>query len=259
MVVNTRQRKVRPGRAIFGLAAFLMICMFLFVGCSGTPSDHPLLTDTPTVEQGTPGTVTDHNGTAIPIAVRDSQSTLTAYPGGYMTMTVDTSPYAVCNFLVYYGLSKPSKNFGIVPRTADANGMVSWHWQVDNGAHTGTWPLSFSATLPNGDHATAKINVVVTLAPISVLTSGSTLSAPPTGTFTVTIMTAPSVSCTLVWNYGPGTPTKTYKAQADGKGIAQWSWHVERNAPAGTWTEAITAILADGEASSNTVNITVLP
>jgi hypothetical protein len=257
MIEVTRQRKLHPGRTIFGLAAFLMICMFILVGCSGTPTDHPLLTGTPTAGQDTPGVVTGQKSGDIPIAVIDGQSTLTMYPGGYMTLTVQTSPYAVCNFLVSYGLSKPSKTFGIVPRTADANGMVNWHWQVENGAHTGSWPLALSATLPGGAQGTAKISVVVTLAPISVLTSQSILSAPPKGTITITIGTAPSVSCTLIWNYGPGTLTKTYKAQADGKGLAHWSWHVDRSAPAGTWTETITATLADGETSSSTVNITI--
>jgi hypothetical protein len=117
--------------------------------------------------------------------------------------------------------------------------------------------LTLTATLSNGAQATAKIDVVVTLAPITVLTSQSVLSSARKGSFTIVISTAPSLLCTIAWNYGSGTPTKTYKAMSDKNGTATWTWHVDRSAPPGTYTETITVTLQDGESSSAPVNLTV--
>src|SRR5437764_13853402 len=107
-----------------------------------------------------------------------------------MTMTISTSPFAVCNFVVNYGLSTPSKAFGIIPRTADASGKASWRWQVDSGAHTGTWPLTISVMLANGAQATAKISAFVSLPPINVVGSQSNLIGRGKDNMMLTIATA---------------------------------------------------------------------
>ena len=256
MEAGTRQKKQRFfGKVLSGVALFLILC-FCLSACGSAQADHPLTTGTVIGEQASPSIDTGTPNAGFPIVVLDSQSTLTMYPGGFMTMTITTAPYAICNFLVYYGLSTPSKTYGIVPRTADANGIASWKWQVDGQAHTGAWPLSISATLPNGAHATAKVDVNVTLPPISVA-SPTNLTGTPGSDLMLTISTAPSVNCSLLLNFGPNLPSKTLKAHADSSGQARWSWHVNKGATPGTWPLTITATLGDGESSTLTVNMTI--
>src|SRR5712691_11262057 len=211
MVVGTKQKRQHSYKGMAsGLALFLMLCLFLLSGCgSANEPDHPLTMGTAAGDQGSPTADTGNQGTSIPIYVVNGQSALSSYPGGFMTITVSTSPFAVCNFIVYYGLSTPSKTFGIIPRTADANGIASWHWQVDGNARTGVWPVNITATLPSGEHATSKVNVFVTLPPINVVTSQTNLSGPPNSDLMLTIATAPSVDCTLLLNFGPGIQSKT--------------------------------------------------
>lgn len=239
-----------------GLALLLLIS-FCLSACGSTPADHPLTLGTPGSDQGSPTAGTGNSG--IPIVLKNDQSSLTTYPGGFMTMTISTSPYAVCNFIVYYGLTTPSKTYGIVPRTADANGIATWKWQVDGKAHTGTWPLSISATLPSGAHSTTQVDVYVSLPPINVVSSQSILSGPAKSDMKLTIQTAPSVSCALLLNFGPGFDMKTLKAPAGGAGIAIWTWHVNDHANPGVFPLTVTVTLADGESTSIQVNMTITP
>jgi len=256
---GTKRRRQKASIAVSsGLALFLMICLFVLSGCGSSQTDHPLTLGTPTGDQG--GTATADTGSSdsgIPIAVVADQSTLSAYPGGFMTMTVTTTPYAVCNFLIDYGLGAPSKTYGIIPRTADANGIASWHWQVDSAAHTGSWPLTISATLPNGKQSTAKIDVSVTLPPIGVVASQTNLNGAPKSQLTLTIQTAPGVDCTLLLGFGPGSNSKTLKARTGSQGLGSWNWNVPKDANPGVWPLTITVFLHDGESTSNQVNMTI--
>ena len=256
---GTKRRRQNKGIAVSsGLALFLMICLFVLSGCGSSQSgqtDHPLTLNTPTGDQG--GTATADTGSGIPVVVVADQSTLSAYPGGFMTMTVSTTPYAVCNFLIYYGLSTPSKTYGIVPRTADANGIASWHWQVDSSAHTGSWPLSIAATVPSGKQSTAKIDVSVTLPPISVVASQTNLNGAPKSQLTLAIQTAPGLDCTLLLSFGPGSNSKTLKARSGAQGLGSWNWNVPKDASPGVWPLTITVFLHDGESTSNQVNMTI--
>jgi hypothetical protein len=256
MEAGTRQkRQCSIGKVLSVMALFLILC-FCLSACGSSQADHPLTQGTVTGDQGTPSIATGTPNASFPIVVVDTQSSLTMYPGGLMTLTITTNPYAVCNFIVYYGLSTPSKTYGIVPRTADANGMATWKWQVDGKAHTGAWPLSVSATLPNGAHATKQVDVNVTLAPISVV-SPTNLTGTPGSDLMLTISTAPSVNCTLLLNFGPNLPTKALRGRSGSSGQASWSWHVNKGASPGTWPLTITVTLADGESSTSMVNMTI--
>jgi hypothetical protein len=75
----------------------------------------------------------------------------------------------------------------------------------------------------------------------------------------LTIQTAPSVNCSLLLNFGPSIQSKTLTVHAGSAGTASWSWHVNKQAPPGTWPLTITVTLADGESSSSAVNMTILP
>lgn len=246
------RREALPG----AFATCLALCCFLFAGCGSISPDQRLVTGTGTSDTS-PSSISISK-TILPITVVDGQSNLSTYPGGSMTLAITTSPYAVCAFTVSYGSSTPSKALGIVPRNADANGNVNWRWQVESGIHTGTWPLAVTAILPNGAKTSTTLNVTVTLAPINVVSSQSTLTGAPKTTLTLTVMTAPSATCTLVINYGPSIQGRTIIRKANGAGTVVWTWPVDRKAGAGTWPLTITAALSDGESSSTQINMQVL-
>ncbi len=234
-----------------------MFCMVVIASCGNTPPDKPLLTgiSTPTLQVTT---TANSSSQGAPIAVLADQSHLIAYPGGSMSLSISTSPYTVCQFLVYYGQSTPSKSLGIIPRTTDANGKASWSWQVNTTVHTGTWPLKIIATASNGAVSTSTVDINVTFPPINVVSSQTNLTGHPKDILTLTIATAPWVNCSLVLNFGPTIAAKTLHTSGGSKGIAVFNWHIDRSTSAGVWPLTIVVSLPDGESSSTQVSMTVL-
>ncbi|QBD81749.1 hypothetical protein EPA93_39570 [Ktedonosporobacter rubrisoli] len=239
-----------------GLYGCILLNLLLLGACGVPPAPaHPLSAD-PLLGE-TPVTVMAQRKHIEPIQVSGAQSTLTTYPGGQMKMTISTSPYALCSFSVDYGRGAPSHNVGVLPHAADGNGVASWSWRVDGDAHTGTWPMTISAVLPDGLKTVARVNVVVTFPPINVVATQSSLVAAPKGNIALTISTAPSSDCTVALSYR-GAQTKFLPAHSDYNGLASWSWHVEAGASAGVWPLTVTVTLADGEKTSAPVNVTIL-
>jgi len=238
-----------------GRLLFLLFLLAVISGCGKTAPDRPLLNgaDTPTQAVAATGTATR----GAPISVSD-QSHLSAYPGGNMSLSVVTSSFTVCQILVYYGQSTPSKALGLVPRTTDARGNASWTWQVALNVHTGTWPLKIVATASSGAVSTTMVNITVTLPPISLLNSQSNLIGYPKSNLLLTIATAPWVGCELFLNYGPASTSKTIRTSANVKGVAAWNWRVVSTATAGVWPLTVTVILPDGETTSTRVDVTIL-
>jgi competence protein ComEC len=60
--------------------------------------------------------------------------------GDDATLIARTSPGASCSITVNYK-SGPSTAEGLEPKTADAQGMVSWTWEVGPQTTPGTWPI----------------------------------------------------------------------------------------------------------------------
>jgi len=194
--------------------------------------------------------------TVQPIHVENNLSHLVAYPGGQMSMTISTNPNALCSLMIDYGSGIPSHNPGIAPSLADGNGIARWAWRVDGSAHTGWWPLTITAVLPNGASTTSQVSVLVALPPISIVSSN--LSAAPHGTMALTVATAPGATATLGLNYGPGRPTKFLHTGTNGFGAASWTWRVDDTAIAGTWPISVSVTLIDGESTSTQLSMTVL-
>jgi hypothetical protein len=61
-------------------------------------------------------------------------------PGENSSITVQTQPTSNCTISVAYN-NVPTKDSGLVPKTADAYGNVTWSWTVDPAAPEGTWPV----------------------------------------------------------------------------------------------------------------------
>jgi hypothetical protein len=257
-----RQKQQSFNNAFYMLYGSIFCCALLLVACSGTPPPpkHPLsASETQTAGTQTPSSTSVSPGhSSFSITVVNSGTQISSYPGGQMSLTVSTSPFAVCSFSVNYGRSTPSTSSGIVPHTANAHGMVSWTWHVDSNAHTGSSPLTITAVLPDGQKTSTVVNAQVTFPPVSLVSSQSILRAAPKGTMSLDIFTAPDVLAVLDLNYEPGKPVKYLRSTSDSSGIAHWSWTVDASASPGTWPLTIVVTLADGEQTSNQVEITVL-
>lgn len=238
-----------------GLAIPVVMCAFLLSSCGGTPVDHPLVTGTPTFDVGT--STTSARGKVAPIQVIGAQSSLTAYPGGTMSLAITTSPFAVCSLEVAYGHTKPSQIPGVAPATANSNGTASWHWFVAMNAITGTWPLTISANLANGARTTAQVTVTVTFPPLSVVSSDSKLTVHPGGVLKLELQTGAYETVAVVYTFGVRKISKTVTGRSTGKGLAILYWGVSSNVAPGVYPVTVSEILADGEQASIQVNVVI--
>jgi hypothetical protein len=60
--------------------------------------------------------------------------------GANSSVTVKTQPTSKCTIEVSYN-NLPSKDSGLVPKTADDYGNITWSWTVDKTAPAGKWPV----------------------------------------------------------------------------------------------------------------------
>ena len=106
------------------------------LGVGGGSLPTPTATATPTPALATPApapavqtpTVTFINA---PLSARHGQAT---------TLIVRTSPNTDCSIQVVYK-SGPSTAQGLVPKTSDGAGNVSWTWIVGSRTTPGQWPI----------------------------------------------------------------------------------------------------------------------
>lgn len=249
----------RRQRRLFGTAMLFVtvLCMGVLVACSDRSGrDQSLTTNGAISDDGAPTTaVVTGSRTIKAIEVVANQSNLTSYANGKMNLTIISSPYAICNFIVSYGMSTPSKSFGIEPRTADAYGRASWTWQVERKAPTGKWPLKITATLVNGAQTTRTIDVIVTLPPISLNSAKSILNVAQKAEAILAVITAPFIGCTMTMGYT--SRSKTLKGIADSKGEMSWTWNVETGVNPGIYPLTVIITTGSGEQKRATFDITI--
>lgn len=239
------------------LPSLLMILASILTACNKQPSpDQPLTHGGMISGSATPSTaVTAQNKTVQPIEIVADQSHVSSYANGRMSLTITTSPYAICNFLVSYGMNTPSRALGIKPVTADAHGLASWQWQVESKATTGIWPLELTATLINGTQTKRSISVTISLPPIHLDTTKSILNVMHKTVATLAIITAPSTSSLVTIGY-PAHP-KTFKGITDAHGTIIWTWRVEGSTNPGTYPLIVTITTGSGEQANATFSMTV--
>ncbi len=80
--------------------------------------------------------------------------------GATATAKVTTAPGAACSIEVDYK-SGESKAAGLVDKTADGAGAVSWTWMVGTRTTPGSWPVTVTC-MGGGKSATVKTNIQVT-------------------------------------------------------------------------------------------------
>ena len=64
-------------------------------------------------------------------------------PGENASVDVKTNPDSKCSIKVEYN-KIPSKDSGLVTKTADEYGLVAWSWTVDPAAPIGKWPVTIT-------------------------------------------------------------------------------------------------------------------
>jgi hypothetical protein len=100
--------------------------------------------------------------TAVPAPVQGSPSGVQitsitgAPPGGRASVAVQTTPGASCSMSYRTPSGTSSTAQGLTPRSADANGMVSWSWSIGPSTRPGTGTVTVTC---NGASANSPIQI----------------------------------------------------------------------------------------------------
>lgn len=62
-------------------------------------------------------------------------------PGDEAYLSIRTNSNAECQIELSYGNKTVSEADGLIAKTADVYGSVSWHWIIDSYAPSGEWPV----------------------------------------------------------------------------------------------------------------------
>jgi hypothetical protein len=79
-----------------------------------------------------------------------------ANPGGYTSVTVQTTPRAECSIRYFTPHGTISRAKGLVDQTSDSNGNVSWTWKIGSRTEPGAGSVTVTC---NGACATTKIEI----------------------------------------------------------------------------------------------------
>jgi micrococcal nuclease len=98
-----------------------------------------------------PATTPPWQGTPTPPFLRPTASSLTitsvtsqVHAGASATVTAQVVPGADCHIAVIYRSGR-SKAKGLVRKTADGLGQISWTWRVGTKATHGDWPMDITS------------------------------------------------------------------------------------------------------------------
>jgi hypothetical protein len=79
--------------------------------------------------------------TNVPVGVSVQSITSPITPGSNAMIAIKTNTYAKCKITVAYN-KVLSKDSGLVDKTADDYGTVSWTWNVEPSVPLGKWPVT---------------------------------------------------------------------------------------------------------------------
>lgn len=82
-------------------------------------------------------------------------------PGSNTSITVKTTPGAICTISVLYN-DVASKDSGLTSRVADEFGVVMWAWTVESSVPFGKWPVKVTCVM-NEFSAVVQTDLVVAL------------------------------------------------------------------------------------------------
>lgn len=75
-------------------------------------------------------------------------------PGTNTSLTVKTTPESKCTITMIYG-KVASTDSGLVPKTADEYGVVTWTWTVESNVPVGKYPVKILCTRGKKSGATS--------------------------------------------------------------------------------------------------------
>ncbi len=130
---------------------------------SPIPSPTPSAATTPAAPTAAPTAPPTPVPTAPPptqppaVGVSITSITSPVYRGSNATLVAQTSPATNCTIRYTTPAGNPSKAAGLTPKTADANGSVSWTWKIDANTTPGTGTVTVTC---NGQSASVNIVIV---------------------------------------------------------------------------------------------------
>lgn len=108
--------------------------------CGNGDKDCPAAATTVTNPGGNSSTSSTSSASGLSVVT----STLDVTPGEYASVEVHTAPGSQGTITVEY-LSGPSSSTSLYPKTADANGDLTWTWKVGTRTTPGNWPVTIAA------------------------------------------------------------------------------------------------------------------
>jgi hypothetical protein len=141
----TKQRIFKTVRNVV-MSIVVLGVLFIAVGLGYTwymgqrPSNTTTAVAAPVDSQPTPTVKATKPAANAKESVSVQTLTSPVAPGANASISVRTNPSSQCTIKVEYN-KIPSKDSGLVVRTADEFGTVSWTWTVDKTAPLGEWPV----------------------------------------------------------------------------------------------------------------------
>ncbi len=139
-------RKQKVFRSIRNAAISIAVLLVLFIGAGVAytwyegrkPAVNTVVAPTTT----TPSTI-KHIAPAENVQESASVQSLTSpvMPGDNASITIKTNPGSWCTIKVEYN-KVASKDSGLIGKTADDYGTVTWAWTVESTVPLGSWPVT---------------------------------------------------------------------------------------------------------------------
>ena len=147
---NDRRRRGHFVRTVVTvIVVVLLICAALglaYVWYMGKVKPVQPAAEVPTVATTkAPTTVAPVVDDNSPVGVAIQSFSSSVQRGSNASISIRTRPQAACSIRVTYSLTpdqdKESKDGGLIPKTADDYGTVSWTWTVETSRPVGSWPV----------------------------------------------------------------------------------------------------------------------
>ena len=139
-----KARIIRLVRNIF-ISIVVLLVVFVGAGAAYTwyvgqdTAEVDSIIDTPVETKSAPIIKPVKQAANAPTSASVQMITSPIAPGSNASMIVHTNPDSSCTILVTYN-KVPSKDSGLVLKTADEYGIVSWAWTVESSVPLGKWP-----------------------------------------------------------------------------------------------------------------------
>lgn len=134
----------RTEKALLLAAALLGI-----VACGGATAPATTQSEASPSESSTPISAVAASPAPAQTVVTFVNGPLTVSLGQNATLQVKTAPNTSCSIEVDYK-SGPSTAAGLVPKTSDSAGNVSWTWKVGANTTQGSWPITVTCGAASG-------------------------------------------------------------------------------------------------------------